>query len=128
MELIKTFELADEFDSYSKDIQMFITSHSPAFYMKKNNENTTVFCAIRDEQTGGTVFSVEKNSKLLGEHMGLMPLIAPFVSEKMEEIKNIKKELVENSLMDVDTILVEGVTDKEYLLMAIKGIQNHYKN
>lgn len=120
LELIKAFELADEFDSYSKDIQMFITSHSPAFYMKKNNENTTVFCAIRDEQTGGTVFSVEKNSKLLGEHMGLMPLIAPFVSEKMEEIKNIKKELVENSLIDVDTILVEGVTDKEYLLMAIK--------
>lgn len=52
--------------------------------------------------------------------MGLMPLIAPFVSEKMEEIKSIKKELVENSLIDVDTILVEGVTDKEYLLMAIK--------
>lgn len=120
LELIKSFELADEFDDYSKDIQMFITSHSPAFYMKKNNQNTSVFCAFKNEHKEGTNFAVEQNSKILGEHMGLMPLIAPFVAEKMNEIKQFKTELDENSLIDKNTILVEGKTDREYILLAIR--------
>lgn len=120
LELIKSFELADEFDDYSKDIQMFITSHSPAFYMKKNNQNTSVFCAFKNEHKERTNFAVEQNSRILGEHMGLMPLIAPFVSEKMNEIKQLKNELDENSLIDKNTILVEGQTDREYVLLAIR--------
>ena len=37
------FKMADEFDSYANDIQIFITTHSPAFYMKKVKANSRVF-------------------------------------------------------------------------------------
>lgn len=43
VELSKAFEMANEFLEYASDIQMFITTHSPAFYMKNSDGKTCVF-------------------------------------------------------------------------------------
>lgn len=47
LELSMAFKMADEFDSYANDIQIFITTHSPAFYMKKVKANPRVFLCQR---------------------------------------------------------------------------------
>ena len=120
VELSKAFEMADEFSEYSNSIQLFITTHSPAFYMKKADESTSIYFATKKEGNEGTIFQPEKNSKILGENMGLMPLIAPFVAEKVAEIREINKAAANSVTTDVNTILVEGVTDKKYIEAAIK--------
>ena len=38
LELLKAFEMSDEFLEYSKEIQIFVTTHSPAFYAKKRRK------------------------------------------------------------------------------------------
>ena len=60
LELIKSFELADEFDDYSKDIQMFITSHSPAFYMKKIIKIHRYFAHLRTNIKRGQILQLNK--------------------------------------------------------------------
>ena len=37
LELARAFKMADEFEEYTKEIQIFTTTHSPAFYIKKEN-------------------------------------------------------------------------------------------
>lgn len=121
IELLKTFDMADEFEDYLKEIQMFITTHSPAFYLKKANEFTaTVYFASKSFNGEGTIFQTEENKRILGENMGLMPLIAPFVNDKVSEIEQITEIISKNTLTDINTILVEGKSDKKYIEMAIK--------
>lgn len=122
VELAKAFAIADEFIEYSEGIQLFVTTHSPAFYMKNASAGTAVFYAIKKPQNEGTAYTSDKNSMSICENMGLMPLIAPFVAEKMDEINRIKSISKENILDDIDTILVEGKTDKAYLELAIRKL------
>lgn len=117
MELSKAFELADDFLEYTDSIQMFITTHSPAFYMKKNDIRTQIFYITQNE---GTKISTTVNYMYIGETMGLMPIVAPYIEEQEKKIKEARKLLEENLLYDIPTIMVEGKTDKQYLQLAIK--------
>lgn len=120
IELTKAFDMADEFSEYSEFIQLFVSTHSPAFYMKKSDHNTSIYFVTKKSNNDGTSFSHEKDSSLLSSNMGLMPLIAPFVADKMSEIKHLIQLTDDHILNDKNTILVEGKTDKEYLDLAIK--------
>ena len=108
MELSKAFELADDFLEYTDSIQMFITTHSPAFYMKKNDIRTQIFYITQNE---GTKISTTVNYMYIGETMGLMPIVAPYIEEQEKKIKEARKLLEENLLYDSPTIMVEGKTD-----------------
>ena len=119
VELTKAFELADEFDEYSSTIQLFVSTHSPAFYMKNNTPETSVYFTTKKENNEETSFISNRSAELIGKDMGLMPLVAPFIAKKMEELNQIKSITSESLSNDIDTILVEGVTDKDYLTMAI---------
>lgn len=119
VELTKAFELADEFDEYSSTIQLFVSTHSPAFYMKNSTPETSVFFTTKKESNDETSFISNRSAELIGKDMGLMPLVAPFIAKKMEELNQIKSITSESLSNDIDTILVEGVTDKDYLTMAI---------
>lgn len=120
VELAKAFEMAEEFNDYSHSIQLFVSTHSPAFYMKQIDENTIVYFATKKPNNDGTLFSESKSTELIGNDMGLMPIVAPFIASKMDEIQQLKKLANEHILTDVNTILVEGITDKTYLELAIK--------
>lgn len=119
VELTKAFEMADEFSEYSENIQLFVSTHSPAFYMKKSDSDTSIYFASKKPNNEGTTFNIEQNYTLIGENMGLMPLIAPYVANQLEELKQTLQLAESHILNDINTILVEGKTDKDYLTLAI---------
>ena len=120
LELAKSFELADEFIEYSQDLQIFLTTHSPAFYMKKEEDGVNVFfvekkATAREE----TEIIPGKSTTKIADEMGLMPLVAPFVAEQAKRLELAQNIYSKNFLTDVPTIMVEGETDADYLQMAI---------
>jgi len=118
MELSNSFALADEFREYSKKIQIFTTTHSPAFYLQKDNDGAFVSFVSKKDGSDQTVISSE-NSEILANRMGLMTLVAPFIKDKMDELNDMKKIFTHHSLVDVPTIFVEGETDFKYLMLSI---------
>lgn len=124
VELTKAYEMANDFFEYSKDIQMFITSHSPAFYTLKKDKKTRIFYVSQEKNENGkkidgTKISANYRHSFLTQEMGLMPLIAPYITEKDNEIRELKKLVEGNFLLDLPKIVVEGKTDKQYLELAI---------
>lgn len=121
LELLKTFQLADEFETYAQEIQIFVSTHSPAFYMKKNGNSSCVFFVSKKSGSDETGISFANNTHAIAENMGLMPLVAPFIEEQSHRLIEAEKIYSENFLTDVPTILVEGETDVEYLKIATKN-------
>lgn len=120
VKLSKAFEMANDFEEFSQDIQMFITTHSPAFYMKNNDKDVQVIYVTQGEKTEGSKLKYDYSAANVGQFMGLMPIVAPYIAEQEEKIARSKKILEENMFIDVTTIMVEGKTDKQYLELAIK--------
>lgn len=120
VELSKAFEMANDFEEFSQDIQMFITTHSPAFYMKNNDKDVQVIYVTQGEKTEGSKLKYDYSAANVGQFMGLMPIVAPYIAEQEEKIARSKKILEENMFIDITTIMVEGKTDKQYLELAIK--------
>ena len=56
----------------------------------------------------------------MNDELGIMPIVAPYIQEKISEINSYKSLIKDNFLTDIKTIAVEGVTDREYILQAIK--------
>lgn len=120
LELARAFELADEFIEYSKELQIFLTTHSPAFYMKKEVEGASIFF-VEKRMSGSeeTAIVPGKSTANIADEMGLMPLVAPFIAEQALKLDKAQEIYKRNFLTDVPTIMVEGETDVEYLKMAI---------
>lgn len=128
LELQKCFDLADEFFNYSHEIQIFTTTHSPAFYSiaDRDLENIRLFAVTQhiDAPTSKIELSNILNRSELNINMGLMPLVAPHILK----IKN-EKEQVEARLKTIEqeiekfhkpVLFVEGNTDKNIFEDAIK--------
>lgn len=118
VELSKAFELAKEFTDYADNIQIFVTTHSPAFYMIKEHDNVSVFYVERNLDSA-TIVKNDADIKFLTKEMGLMPLVAPFIAEKEKEIKELKTLSLSNHI-EKSLIVVEGITDKYYIEKAIE--------
>jgi len=119
IELLKTYELADSFREYSEQIQLFITTHSPAFYKREEQEDYKIFYVSKDSKNETTI-SDSINLAEIGETMGLMPLVAPYIADKEKELKERLKQAKDELLYDIPTIFVEGKTDKIYIELAIR--------
>lgn len=98
VELAQCFKMAQEFLGLSNDFQMFITTHSPAFYSIGNeHEGSVKTYFVKKEPTIGSIFI--PNDRNIDENMGLMPIIAPYIrqkelelSEETARLQNIIKE------------------------------------
>lgn len=103
LELKYAFELAETFKEYSKEIQIIMTTHSPAFYaldvgpgdgvntyhIKQSEEKCTLLTKVTSLQADD-----------LHEAMGLLPLITPYLNEiykHQKEILELKESLSELS-------------------------------
>ena len=126
LELAKTFKLADEFEEYTKELQIFTTTHSPAFYMKKENDNTKIFYVNKRKENETTELLTEK-TEFIAENMGLMPLVAPFIAEQQLLLEKAREIYSLNVLTDIPTILVEGPTDVILLTEAINVLSEKLK-
>lgn len=121
IEMKKCFDLAKELSEFSDEVQEFITTHSPAFYQLGNETCTKVYYVYKETQNYSSEVQQEMNYFDLHDKIGIMPLIAPMVQEKQEELLALKKILNTAKFADRDTIFVEGITDKSYLEMGIKA-------
>lgn len=130
LELANAFTLANEFIEYSKDLQILLTTHSPAFYMKKKEEGVSIFYVEkRANGSEETCITFEKSKSKIADDMGLMPLVAPFIAEQAHKLELAQNIYNKNFLTDIPTIMVEGETDVEYLKLAIHHLSpNLQKN
>ena len=118
IELLKSFDLADSFHEYSENIQLFITTHSPAFYQQDNRSGTKVFY-VKKNDTNETVIGEYIDNREIGNTMGLMPLVAPYIAEVQHKLSELMERAGDDLLVDVPTVFVEGITDKQYIELAI---------
>ena len=84
--------MAKEFSEYSEDIQIFLTTHSPAFYMQKDNSKCQVAFVTKNKE--GTNISLESNKNYIGEVMGLMPIVAPYIAEQENTRSSVCKHVI----------------------------------
>ncbi|MDE6947364.1 MAG: ATP-binding protein [Anaeroplasmataceae bacterium] len=123
LELANAFTLADEFIEYSKDLQIFVTTYSPAFYMKKEEQGVNIFYVEKKENgSEETCITSGKNRAKIADEMGLMPLVAPFIAEQARKLELAQNIYSKNFLTDIPTIMVEGETDVEYIGLAIRHL------
>lgn len=94
LEMKFSFELAETFLEYSKDIQIFVTTHSPAFYAldKSESDGVTTFYIKKDLLSCTTIKKVTHvDNEHLHEQMGLLPLITPYLNTVYDQQKEIEK-------------------------------------
>lgn len=94
LEMTASFNLAKEFVDYTQDIQLLVTTHSPGFYnlKEKNNATVTLYKVTKEKNKPGEVSPISNYTDLHTD-MGVMPLIAPFIDEKVNEINTLKEDL-----------------------------------
>ena len=120
IEMKKCFELADELYRYTNQIQTFITTHSPGFYRLGLYENVNIYYVFKNEGNYVSTFDRNMDVAELHDRIGIMPIVAPLIEEKQNEILRLRECINQITFADINTIFVEGITDREYLEMAIK--------
>lgn len=101
LELTYAFALAKTFKEYSKDIQIFVTTHSPAFYAldESDGDGVNTFYISQGDDSCTQVNSVSHDdTDNLHENMGLLPIITPYLTRiyaHQNEIENLKTRVEE---------------------------------
>lgn len=92
LELKYAYELAEFFKLYSKDIQIFLTTHSPAFYSldKEKDDGVNTYIVDLDNENCSQLKQKDgDNAKDLDEQMGLLNIITPYLTKIIEHQKMI---------------------------------------
>lgn len=121
----RCMQVAEEFDTnYSKTSQIFITSHSPAFFNNISENKAIVNIGAENNKT------IKLEDTLhLDEELGYIKIYQHFVEQikELEEIRqkqneDISKLKTELQQSHTPIILTEGKTDTSLLQLAIKKL------
>ncbi|EGI44392.1 conserved hypothetical protein [Escherichia coli H591] len=118
LELTSSIKLAIQFKTFVPDpvSQLFITTHSPAFY-NLSKQDRSVNC-IFIEKDLADVTSCDDKYALLDDRMGVMELLSPYIDEVKSRIENIESV---GKLGDEKAVMyVEGASDKIIIERAIQ--------
>ncbi|MDO4227346.1 ATP-dependent endonuclease [Neisseria sp.] len=125
LELGAAFVLANQFKTeFCIDNQIFITTHSPAFY-DLSGENISKWYVYQDDNNDGTETRVHAVSSddILDQRLGVAALIAERAREAFEQVEQLNKERIrldiELEKNKIPHIIVEGITDKIILEAAL---------
>lgn len=131
-EYLRCLQVAKEFETqYSKNSQIFITSHSPAFYSHHSEEKEVKYILLRDSKT-----QIETNVDSIDEELGVTKIYEKFADDlnelqkKHDNQNQIINEL-KQQLSEITTpiIFTEGKTDADLLKLAIKKLSlNKFNN
>ena len=138
LELKYAFELAEKFKSYAKDIQIFITTHSPAFYsLSEDNQKTTSTFYVEqqiEQCTDIKIINIEEID-YLHERMGLLPIITPYLTQiynKEKEIDKLNEHIFEIKSNKKFIVLTEDSnfeTLQKYLFLhGCKKSETHFES
>ncbi len=123
LEMSRAVELAREFVEYSKNIQIFATTHSPAFYsLGQENTDAKVFLVADCGPSGETEITAVQAGGFEGvdEHIGLLPFVAPSFARAVAERDSALENLAEVKRLNRHTVFVEGKTDEVVLRKAFE--------
>ncbi len=119
LELSVANSLANDFLEYSKDIQILITTHSPAFYAmgKRDRKKVTLYQIKEYEEsvyvlpkiTPGDVNSIDRD-------LGLLEVLSPYIEEHVKEKEALAEKIKK---YNKPVIYTEGETDPKYLKKVI---------
>lgn len=121
----RCIQVAEEFENtYSKHSQVFITSHSPAFFNNSNEEKAVIHVGYENNRT-----IIIDNVHDLDEELGYIELYREF----LERVKDLEKEnslhrrekaklLEEIEANSTPVLLTEGKTDAALLKIAIQKL------
>lgn len=125
LELQKAFELANDFMVYSKSMQIFLTTHSPAFYnieTTHDGKDISTTYSVKRIGTDGTIVLKTEFDTIDNEM--LMPMVASYIGNKYKEIEALQLELSKNTAIiesyNTPVLFVEGESDKLILKKAIE--------
>ncbi len=126
LEMGAAFDQAEKFLEYSREIQILITTHSPAFYQligkKVGKENVKGYYVSQDEDGKTTAVPIDDTCHI-DSRMGIMPLVAPYIREEQEKYKNLLNATKNTEwATDKKMIVVEGRFDKEVVDLCIEHI------
>lgn len=124
LEMSQSFDHAEELLQFSNDVQILISTHSPAFYSLIGAHNSVKGYNVVPSPDGTTLQSISgKELHGLNESLGLMTLVAPYVKEKAELVASITKQAEslaqQLAAREVLVVLVAGQTDAQYLAAAL---------
>lgn len=126
LEGLAAFHKAEQFKGISKDVQVLLTTHSPAFYLlKENHEQCKLLHAVQQEGNEGTKYYERQSishDPISSYDKEFLALIAPFVKEYLKQIEETNSELdkLKNQIKDSqkDIVFVEGQYDIDYINKA----------
>ncbi|MBK7979754.1 MAG: hypothetical protein IPK06_07065 [Ignavibacteriae bacterium] len=113
LELNYAYDLASSLKEYSKDIQIFLTTHSPAFYSLDVNDNDGVNMYYVEQNIEGCSFIKkinQSNLEDLHDKMGVLPIITPYLTKIIKhqnEIESLKTKIDELSEKNKCYVLTE---------------------
>lgn len=118
LELTSSIKLALQFKIFVPDpvSQLFITTHSPAFYNLSKKDSTVSCIFIEKDQSDITCCDDEL--AVLDDKMGVMELLLPYIEEVKSRIENI--ESVSQLGDEKAVIYVEGTSDQIIIKKAIE--------
>ena len=123
LELASAFRLAEEFLSYSSEIQILLTTHSAAFYQLASRPSVTAYVAQLVEGAGTSAKRLHPSDvPELDASLGLMPLVAPYIADREKMLKQLasKIDYFSNSMRPI--VFVGGSTDEAIIRKAIDVI------
>ncbi|HEX5670564.1 MAG TPA: AAA family ATPase [Sulfuricurvum sp.] len=111
LEMSKAFEVAKSFIDYQQNVQIFLTTHSPAFYLlEKDSDDCNVFFVQQSENSTKLTAVDEPDS--MHDNMGMMPIIAPYIKNKIDELKKLN---------DVNTLLITQLQQANKPVLYVEG-------
>jgi hypothetical protein len=128
LEMLIAYNLANQFIDYSENIQLLLTTHSPAFYsLKSRNASIVNLFKVIKPVEGEAETKMLESLNTLDSDMGIMPIIAPYVNKKVEEINQLKKNIeaykVELSKLNKNVIFVEGDDEVRIFTKILKDLK-----
>jgi predicted ATPase len=125
-EMTKAFELAERFaKDFSKRSQIFLTTHSPAFYGLTGEEVGKWRVKKLVRTIDGSEFEESQVEPLedltdVDNQLGITALVAEKAREVFEDHKNLQKELDQIKGASKPLVLCEGKTDVAYIQKALE--------
>ena len=129
LEMGQAFQMAKSFLKYSDKIDIFITTHSPAFYSLKDTKQTSCWFVDRNDTNSTIVINTNKEDIDLDEKMGVLWYITPFIKTKDEEKERLETEISQISDSTKALVFTEDESDDLEMIKTyfrLHGFKDEY--
>lgn len=117
LEMGNAFKLAKIFASFSNDLQIFINTHSPAFYSlaKDYTEQTTLYLVnSKNEKSGTKLNRISLDDiHIFDKEVGILPLISEHIQKEVELRQSAERKAEELSKLKSNTKYLVLSEDKD---------------